>query len=67
MNVTRSIQLVVKEIVPNTASVDNYVATEISVLHVDECYSVNATGCEGKKVCNTARIDNYVAMEKLIL
>ena len=29
----------------NIARIDNYVAMEILVLHVDECYSVNTTGC----------------------
>ena len=48
MNVILSIQPVFKLIVPNGARTDNYVGMEISVLHVDECYSVNTTVCEGK-------------------
>ena len=49
MNVTHSIQLVVNEKVRNTARIGNYVAMEISVPHMDECYSVNATFCKGKR------------------
>ena len=48
MNVTQSIQLVVREIVCNTARIDNYVAMEISILHLHEFYLVNTTVCKGK-------------------